>query len=163
DRNHILALDMNGNAAGYTNERIVNFYDRLLERASALPGVRSATLSAFAPVSGRMIGVNLRIEGYTQHAGEELKAFLNVVRPGYFGTLGIELLQGRDFTPQDSPNSPRVAIINRALARHYFGDRDPIGKRIEFVEGGRVLQIVGVVADSKYYDLREDTTDFLYV
>jgi predicted permease len=163
DRNHILALDMNGNAPGYTNERIVNFYDRLLERASALPGVRSATLSSFAPVSGRMLGINLRVEDYTQYAGEELKAFLNTVRPGYFSTLGIELLRGRDFTPQDSPNSPRVVIVNRALAQHYFGDRDPIGKNIEFVEGGRKFQIVGVVADSKYYDLREDTTDFVYI
>ncbi len=162
DRDHILALDLNGNGPGYTNERIVNFYDRLLERSSALPGVRSATLSSYAPVSGRMIGVNLRVEGYTARPGEELKAFLCGVRPGYFSTLGIGLLQGRDFTLQDSPDSPRVAIVNRALARHYFGDRDPLGKRIEFVEGGRAFEIVGVVADSKYYNLREDTIDFVY-
>jgi predicted permease len=164
DRDHILALDMygmSGNSPEYTNERIASFYDRLLERARALPGVRSATLSSFAPVSGSMIGVNLRAEGYEPRPGEEPKAFLNGVTPGYFSTLGIDLLQGRDFAPQDSPSSPRVAIVNRSLARHYFGDRDPIGKRLEFVESGRKFEIVGVVADSKYYDLRENATDFM--
>jgi predicted permease len=162
DRDHVLALDMAGNSLGYTSERIENFYERMLERVQALPGVRSATLSSFAPVSGRMIGVNLRADGYTARPGEELKAFLNVVRPGYFRTLGIPLLQGRDFMPQDSPNSPRVAVVNGSLARHYFGDQDPIGKRVEFVEGGRKFEIIGVVADSKYYDLRENTTDLMY-
>jgi putative ABC transport system permease protein len=166
DRDHILALDMyrmSGNSPAYTNERIASFYDRLLERTRALPGVRSATLSSFAPVSGSMIGVNLRAEGYEPHPGEEPKAFLNGVTPGYFSTLGIDLLQGRDFTPQDSPTSPRVAIVNRSLARHYFGDRNPISKRVEFVESGQKFEIVGVVADSKYYDLRENATDLIYL
>jgi predicted permease len=162
DRDHVLALDMNGSVPGYTNERIESFYNGLLERVRALPGVRSAALSSFAPVSGNMIGVNLRAEGYTPRPGEELKAFLNGVTPGYFSTLGIELLQGRDFTLLDSPASPHVAVVNRSLARHYFGDVNPIGKRIEFVEGGRTFEIVGVVADSKYYDLRENARDLLY-
>jgi predicted permease len=163
DRDHILALDMNGNAAGQTPERVKSFYDLLLEKSSGLPEVRSAALSSFAPVSGRMFGINLHVEGYAAHSGEELKAFLCGVRPGYFNTLGIPLLEGRDFTLQDSPDTPPVAIVNRALARHYFGNEYPVGKRIEFVEGNRKLEIVGVVADSKYYDLREATTDFVYI
>jgi predicted permease len=160
---HVLALDMNGNAKGHTQDQVKNFYDRLLEKASALPGVRSATFSSFAPVSGGMFGINLKVEGYAARSGEELKAFECAARPGYFNTLGIELLQGRDFNLQDSPDSPRVVVINRSLARHYFGGQNPLGKRIEFVEGNRILQIVGVVADSKYNDLREEATDFLYI
>ena len=164
DRDHILALDMEGNAPGQTPETVKNFSDRLLEKVGVLPGVRSATLSSFAPVSGREFGINLRVEGYTARVGEELKAFMTVVRPGYFSTLGIELLQGRDFTLQDSPASPRVAVVNRALARHYFGDENPVGRRLEFVEGnGWKLQIVGVVADTKYRDLREAPVDIVYV
>jgi predicted permease len=163
DRDHILALDLNGKTVGHTPEQVKNFYDQLLEKTTGLPGVRSATLSSFAPVSGRMIGVNVRVQGYTAGAGEEMHVFLTGVRPGYFNTLGIELLRGRDFTPQDSPSSPRVAVINRSLARHYFGDRDPVGKRLEFVEGNLTLQIVGVVANSKYLTLREDATDFVYL
>jgi len=163
DRDHVLAVDMNGSAPGHGNQRIDGFYDHLMERVRALPGVRSVALSSFAPVSGNMIGVNLRAEGYTPRPQEELKAFLNGVTPGYFSTLGIELLQGRDFTQLDSATLPRVAIVNRSLARHYFGDLNPIGKRIEFVEGGRSFEIVGVVADSKYHDLRENATDLVYL
>ena len=80
---------------------------------------------------------------------------MNSVTPGYFNTLGIILLEGRDFTPGDRPDSPRVAVLNRSLARHYFANEDPVGKRLDFVEGGRSVQIIGVVADTKYYDLRE--------
>lgn len=162
DREHVLAIDMDGSVPRQTAEAVKGFYDRLLEQTEALPNVRSAALSSFAPVSGRMIGVNLHVEGYSARSGEELKAFLCGVRPGYFNTLGITLLQGRDFDLQDSPDTPQVAIVNLSLARHYFGNEDPIGKRIEFVEGGRTLEIVGVVADAKYYDLREATTDFVY-
>jgi predicted permease len=163
DRDHVLAMDMEGNAPGQTAQTVNNFYDRLLEQVNGFPGVRSATISLFAPVSGAEYGINLEIEGYSAKKGEELKAFLASVRPGYFSTLGIELLQGRDFTLQDSPTSPRVAIINRALARHYFGAQDPIGKELKFVEGNRKAQIVGVVADTKYKNLREPTLDLVYV
>ncbi|HEY6307395.1 MAG TPA: ABC transporter permease [Candidatus Angelobacter sp.] len=164
DRDHILTLDMNGNTIKHTPEQVKNFYDRLLEKAGSLPGVRSATLSSFAPVSGREIGINLRqVEGYTARPGEEMKVFLMGVRPGYFGTLGIALLEGRDFVPQDSLNSLQVAIINRSLARHYFGDQNPVGKRLQTNEGNHTWEIVGVVADSKYLNLREDATDFVYL
>src|SRR5207249_1243890 len=81
---------------------------------------------------------------------------------GYFSAMGIEILEGRDFTFQDTPLTPRVVLINRSLARHYFGGEDPIGRTLAFVEGGRSTQIIGVVSDSKYYDLREKQTDFVY-
>jgi predicted permease len=109
-----------------------------------------------------MIGVNLQVDGYTPHTGEELKAFLVSVRPGYFNTLGIPFLQGRDFTPQDSP-SPLLVVVNQSLARHYFGDQDPVGRHIQFEEGGRRFQIVGVVTNSKYFNLREETPDLVYL
>lgn len=163
ERDHILTLDLNGSSASYTQQQVKNFYDRLLEKTQALPAVRSATLSLFAPISGREYGINLRVQGYTASPGEEMKAFLTTVRPGYFNTMGIELLQGRDFTMQDSPESPRVAIINRSLARHYFGDHDPTGRKLEFVEGNQTFQIVGVVANTKYKDLREDQLDIVYL
>jgi predicted permease len=163
DRDHVIALDINGVAAGHTPEQIKNFYDRLLESVSVLPGVRSATLSSFAPLSGRVVGVNVRAEGSASSSGKDTHVFLIGVRPGYFSTLGIELLQGQDFSLQSSLGSPPVAIINRSLGRHHFGDQNPVGRRLETIEGNRSLQIVGVVADSKYNNLREDTTDFLYL
>lgn len=163
DRNHVLALDMKGDPTGRTVEQVSSFYDRLLEQVNALPGVASATLSSFAPISDSAFGINLRVDGYNARAGEELKAFLTTVRPDYFKTMGMELLQGRDFTLHDLVVSPAPTVVNRSLAQHYFPGQDPVGKRIEFVEGGRVLQVIGVVADSKYIDLREPPTDLLFV
>ncbi len=169
DRDHILVLDMSGSVTR-TPDQVKNFYDQLFEKAAALPGVRSVTLSSFAPVSDRVIGINLRVvDGYTARSGEEMKVFLVGVMPGYFRTLGVRLLQGRDFVPQDFPSKPqvssvpRVVIVNRGLAQHYFGDQDPIGKRLHTVEGNGTWEIIGVVADSKYLSLREDATDFVYL
>ena len=84
--------------------------------------------------------------------------------PRYFETMGIQLLAGSDFGAQDIGITSRVAIINRTMARHYFGDEPPIGKRIRMVEGNRPpFEIVGVAADSVYNDLREQTPDFFYL
>jgi putative ABC transport system permease protein len=92
------------------------------------------------------------------------------VSPAYFETMGIPLLAGREFTEQDvhadSPSNlaTTAAIINRTMAHRFFGDASPVGKHIQFVEGNHPqLEIVGVVADSKYNDLREGPTDFFYI
>ncbi|HYL94124.1 MAG TPA: ABC transporter permease [Alphaproteobacteria bacterium] len=163
-RSRILAIEMNGNAPGRTADQVNQFYEQLLEKTRALPGVRSAALSAFAPISGHMFGVNLSVEGYTPRGGEELHGFFNVVRPGYFATLGIPVLEGRDFFPGDRTTSTRVAIINLTMARHFFGQQSALGRRIQIIEGGGPpLEVVGVVADSKYDDLREETPDFFYM
>lgn len=162
DRSHIIAIDMNGGAKGRTPQQVQNFYEQLLERANALPGVRSATLSNFAPLSGEEMGINVKAEGAPEPSGKDSHVFLLGVRPGYFFTVGIDLLQGSDFSLQ-SRSGTHLAIINLSLARHYFGDQNPVGKRLQTIEGNRMLQIVGVVADSKYNNLREDVTDFLYL
>jgi predicted permease len=114
-------------------------------------------------MSGRELGINLSVPGYETRAGEELHAFFNSVGPGYFNTMQIPLLRGRDFDAHDSANSPRVAVINQAMAAHFFGNSDPVGKHVRFVEGNRELEIVGVVANAKYNDIREATPDFLYL
>jgi predicted permease len=118
-----------------------------------------------------VIGINVTVDGYTLKPGEVANERFIGVSPGYFETMGIPLLMGRDFTEADvHPNSPSdlltsVAIINRTMARRFFGDGNPIGKYFHFVEGGTrpPLEIVGVVADSKYNDLREGPTDFFYL
>jgi predicted permease len=163
NRDSVLTAVMNGSATSHSAQQVAHFYNRLLARVRALPGVRSASLSLFTPVSGRELGINVRVEGHDMQPGEETHAFFNSVRPGYFSTLGIPLLTGRDFSAQDTPDSPPVAIINQTMARHYFGDQSPLGKTFKTVEGNRgPFEIVGVVADSKYNDLREQTPDFFY-
>jgi predicted permease len=163
DRSHVIAIDMDGDAKGRTPQQVQDFYEELFERANALPGVRSATLSNFAPLSGGEMGINVKAEGAAEPSGKDSHVFLIGVRPGYFSTLGIDLLQGSDFSLQSISRAHQLAIINRSLARHYFGDQNPVGKRLQTIEGNRMLQIIGVVADSKYNNMREDVTDFLYI
>ncbi|HET9400397.1 MAG TPA: ABC transporter permease [Candidatus Acidoferrales bacterium] len=164
DRNHLIAISFFAGAAGRTPDQAKDFYERLTESAKGLPGVRSATVSGWVPVSGNIFGINVSVEGHEPRKGEQPHVFFAGVSPGYFGTLDIPLLEGRDFSDLDKPDSPRVAILNRTMARHYFGEESAIGKRFRFVEGNwPPMEIVGVVADSTYNDLRETTPDFLYV
>jgi putative ABC transport system permease protein len=162
----VLVADMNDASDGWSPERVHRFYDRLLAHAKRLPGVQSASLASFSPMSGRVLGINLQVEGYNAQAGnsEDMHAFFNQVRPRYFATLGTTLIEGRDFSPQDTVNTPRVAIVNRTMARHYFGGESALGKTFKTVEGNRgPFTIIGVVADSRYNDLREATPDFFYL
>jgi len=147
-----------------TTEQIRGFYSQLFGRAKNLPGVQSTALASFPPVSGFVRGVNLAVEGRPPEPLEASHALFNSVTPGYFETMGIPLIAGRDFTDHDPPGPGSAAIINRAMARHYFGGESPLGKRFRFVEGNRPpMEIIGVVADSKYNDLREQAPDFFYL
>lgn len=170
DRDNVLVVTMNGFAASQTRVQMAVFYNRLLERVKQLPGVRSACYSSFTPISGKEVGVNVTVEGYTLRLGEVANDRFTGVSPGYFETMGIPLLEGRDFTEADahensnSPQPTTVAIINRTMARRFFDDTSPLGKHFRFVEGNRpALEIVGVVAESKYNDLREKPIDFFYI
>lgn len=170
DRDKVSIVTINGYSASRTRDQVAAFYDQLLQRVKQLPEVHSASYSSFAPISGKEVGVNVVVEGYTLRPGEVANERFVGISPGYFETMGIPLLQGRDFAQQeihpDSPSyqSTSVAIINRTMAHRFFGDSSPLGKHFHFVEGNRPpLEIVGVVADSKYNGLRESPTDFFYI
>lgn len=170
DRDKVSIVTINGYSASRTRDQVAAFYDQLLQRVKQLPEVHSASYSSFAPISGKEVGVNVVVEGYTLRPGEVANERFVGISPGYFETMGIPLLQGRDFARQeihpDSPSyqSTSVAIINRTMAHRFFGDSSPLGKHFHFVEENRPpLEIVGVVADSKYNGLREGPTDFFYI
>jgi len=170
DRDKVSIVTINGYSASRTRDQVAAFYDLLLQRVKQLPEVHSASYSSFAPISGKEVGVNVVVEGYTLRPGELANERFVGISPGYFETMGIALLQGRDFTQQEvhpdssSYQSTSVAIINRTMAHRFFGESSPLGKHFHFVEGNRPpLEIVGVVADSKYNGLREGPTDFFYI
>jgi predicted permease len=170
DRDKVLIVTMNGYSTSRTRHQIAQFYSQLLDRVKQLPGVHSASYSSFTPISGREVGVNVVVEGHTLRPGEVANERFVGVSPGYFETMGIPLLLGREFSEADvhpdsaSNFSTTVAIINRTMAHRFFANGSPLGKHFHFVEGKRPpLEIVGVVADSKYNDLREGPTDFFYI
>jgi putative ABC transport system permease protein len=132
----------------------------LLRHAEAVPGVESACAS-FDGALGNASGIRgFRFEGSSMAAGEDQRAGASWVSPRYFETLGIPLLEGREFSPRDNASSLPVAIVNRTMARRYTGTDHPVGRR--FVFNGKSYEIVGVSKDAKHGDLRKSTQSFAY-
>src|SRR5262249_36134961 len=122
----------------------------------------SATAADFAPL-GNNTNRDLFVEGYQPAATEpSLSPGFGAVLPGYFATLGVPLVAGRDFTPGDV-NGPKTAVVNETFARHYFGGQNPIGRRIGFRKDQHDIEIIGVVKDGKYGSLRENPVRMLYM
>jgi predicted permease len=159
----VLSIDLS--MIGYSSERAKVFYSEALASVRALPGVLSAAVASFLPLGFTQLGVSLTIPGYEPRPGEEPSpgAGLSYVGPGYFQTMHIPLLDGRDFTPQDNGKAPGVIIINEAMARSYWPGQDPVGRRIFLGRpGGSAFQIVGIVPTGKYRSLGESPAPFLY-
>jgi predicted permease len=163
----VLLFNVNPSMVGYGNTRAAALYQDVLERIHSIPGVRSTSLSVYGPFSTGFSFVVPTVEGYTPPAGKEpLPTGINIVGPDYFRTIGTPVLIGRDFTSADREGSPRVAIVNETMARRYFAGTNPIGRRFNIADykaDASWLQIVGVVKDSKYHDLREQTPAMAYV
>jgi predicted permease len=167
DTRNALVASIDVQSFGYNEARGRVLYQNLLDRVAALPGVRSASLADLLPLTP-----SERVEGFTiegaPRTGEPGPAVQDVVvAPGYFRTMGIPLLRGRDFTVRDGKGAPPVVIINDAMARKYWPGQDPLGRRI--VMGGeddpknrQVCEIVGVAKTGKYRTLGEDPLPFMY-
>src|SRR5262245_6112463 len=138
-----------------------DFYRQLTERLKALPGVVNASVVFQLPLSGTGASTGLVIEGQPGDLGDRPFGVIHSVGPEYFRAMGIQLVKGREFTERDDLSSPRVLIINEALARKHFPNEDPIGKRITpgfssvpiTGDDGR-REVVGVVADVKHHSLQ---------
>ena len=125
----------------------------------------SAAVATMSPLSGWYRGVKIAIHGPVQGPEKDRGISINQVTDGYFETTGIRLLAGRSFTPRDRSGSLRVAILNETAARAYFGAESPLGRKVNF-PGQRVqdeFEIVGVVADARYKDLRTPDERMAYV
>ena len=161
---NLLLFQVDGAAGGYKGAANLRFQQELLDKFSAIPGVRAATLSSNGLFSHSESGDPISVEGYTPKSDEKPNSRMDHVGPGYFSTVGIPVLIGREIAPQDSGNGPRVAVINKTFAEHFFGATNPIGKKVQDVYPGnpQEMEIVGVVADAKYNSLREKTPTRIY-
>jgi predicted permease len=159
-------------------ERQASFFAQLIEKVASLPGVQAAGAACAVPFSYghfgafeegfRIMNQSFKIEGWPSYeAGREPRSDYSSVSPDYFKAIGIPLLRGRYFTDRDTKGASRVAIINNTMARMFFPDEDPIGKRIHLTGGltnGDEIyrEIVGVVGDVKYYSLDQETSAQIY-
>jgi predicted permease len=151
----VVIATLNPGLSRYTPERAKAFFDELLEHASRLPGVTAATVADAPLLSGTYID-GLGVEG------KDVEAALRLVGPRFFETMGIGIRAGRDFSPADSAQSQRVVIVTESIARRYLAGRDPIGARVS-VDGAKNVEIIGVIADTKYQGLREATMNVVYL
>src|SRR6185369_8064180 len=170
----ILNAQLNINLLRYTKAQGQEFYRQVIERVEALPGVESASLARVVPMSGSGRTTSILIEG--QEAREDNfrsegsgtqestnSATANVVGPKYFQTMGISLVRGRDFGPQDKEGAPLVIVVTEAFVRRYFADQDPLGRRVSLRGAqGPWSQIVGVARDGKYRTLGESARATVY-
>ncbi len=150
---HVLLVGTNPRIAGYELAQLPSLYLSILDRLNHLPGVQSATIASYAPLSGYGSTGNISVQGRPPLHGEDADAERILVGPNYIETLGLKILLGREIGLQDTAASPRVAMVNEAFVRRFLGGADPIGQRFGF--GGRKssgdLEIVGVVNDAKYH------------
>jgi predicted permease len=160
-RDHVLLVTLDPSRSGYRRAQLAQPYQELLQRLETIPGVRSATLSGMTPIQGAGANRDATVEGYQPSPGELRYLAENWVAPKYFETYGTPLLAGRDFSFEDQ-GRPRVAIVNRTMARQYFGDASPIGKHVLFDGDDRPYEIVGVAGDAKYRDVGEATPRIIY-
>jgi predicted permease len=138
----------------------------VLERIRQIPGIRNAGWATMNPISGRDRGAILEVPGFTPQSESDKNIHLAAVSPGYFETLGVPLLLGRGFRSGDHAASLKVAILNETAARFYFGNANPIGRKVRFVNyPGRDLlyEVVGVTRDIIHDEIREPASRFIYL
>jgi hypothetical protein len=136
----------------------------LLAKISAIPGLRGATVSKDGLFSHSESADPIAVEGYTPKAGEEMHSRMDHVGPGYFSTLGIPILMGREIEAQDTAVSVRAAVINQTFARRFFPNTNPVGQHVRDTYSGNPAEmvVVGVAADAKYNNLREKAEPRIY-
>jgi len=161
-KENVLLASVNPILNGYSPEKARNFFDELLTRTRTMPGVAAASLATDSPISGGWDSNGIVVEGYTPREGERMNNDVTYVSTDYFKTLSIPFVQGRDFSDQDRLGTPKVAVMNEKMAQHYFGNTNPIGKRIGLGDVPDIT-IVGIVKDAKYITMRHEMRRHFYV
>ena len=149
-------------SAGYKPDRAKIFYEQMLERIRALPAVQSVALARVRPFSYTVYSsAPLEIDGYQPPRKEQVAADYNQVGEGYFATIGIPIIAGREFTRNDDENVPPVAIVNETMAAKYWPGKNAIGHRLKVKD--KWMEVVGVAKNAKYERMLEAPKPFFYV
>jgi len=142
----------------------IAFANDLLQRVRAIPGVESAALATIVPISGDGIGHDILWGQTGEPEGDAPVADFNIISQGYFDTLQTKILSGRDFNDHDTNGSPNAAIVNEAFAKQFAKGMNPVGMifRVRTLQTTRLYEIIGLVRNTKYFDLREDFQPIVY-
>jgi predicted permease len=165
-RDGILVADIDFSARHLPTESRKAFSEELLRRVRAIPGVDSAAIAAIVPLSGDGIGHDILLGDTGEPEGEAPVAAFNYVSTGYFDTLQTPFLVGKDFDEHDRLGAPNVAIVNEAFVKQFAQGKNPLETRFRvrrLMKTSSPYQIIGVVRNTKYIDLREDLGPIVYV
>jgi predicted permease len=163
---NLVTFQLSPSLSGYDETRGQLFYEQLLDRLRAAPGVKAAALASVPILAGNEWDSSTAVEGYQFKDGEDMQAFMNALSPGYFETMNIPIVDGRDFRNSDARKESTVAIVNRRFADFFFPGRSAVGKRIGSGGGPGTklnIEIIGVVANSLYEGPREGVRRQVFV
>lgn len=163
---HVLVAKVSAPAGLATKEAQANHYRQLLEETRSIPGVMQAGVSTVLPFGGLMITSSITVEGLADANWHNYGIYLREISPGYFSSLGVRLLRGRDFDAGDTAKSDRVVMISDELARHYWPGQDPVGKRVSRSDHPKPedwATVIGVVESIKHRSLRTGADAELYL
>ena len=164
-RKDALLISVDPHLAGYRGARVAEFYKQATDRIAALPGVRSVSLMRDRLMSGNVYMSGVSVPGYTPKNGEDAQhmwIITNSVGSGFIRTAGMQLLHGRDFTDQDNQRSAKVAVVNEAMAMHFFDTPNAVGRKFFHDPAEPPVEIVGVVHDLKYMGVRDEKQDLIF-
>ena len=161
EQDHILTASVGLNIAGYSDDEAQAIRHKILDRVSTLQGVTVASLTDWVPLSFTRKTSNVYPEGYLPRLHESLEVRRADVTPRYFETLGIPLIEGRDFTQDDNEKAPLVLIVDETAARRYWPGQDPLGKKL--LIWGHPVVVVGVVRNSKHQFVNERPEPMVYM
>ena len=159
----LVLMDVDVALQRYDSTRGKAFFAQLRDRAAALPGVRRAVMASAVPFGGNISSAAVVLEHASAARPDgSMDAWHNVVSDGYFSTLGIRLLRGREFTAQDDSAAPRVVVVNEAFANRVWPNEEALGKRLRPERGGPLAEVVGVVGTHKLLFVNEEPMSFVY-
>jgi len=159
---HLMSFSIQPALNGYSRERAIAFFDALQQRLESLPGVRAVAATQTPVLGNSNWDEGVDVPGYQAKEGDTAPNVDNV-NVGYFAALGMPLIAGREFRASDNMASRRVAVVNQTFVKTYFGDANPLGREFYFTADKTAsIEIVGVVRDSKYADVREEKQRFVF-
>jgi predicted permease len=161
DRAQVISARVDPRTSGFSQAQLPALYERLLERAHRVPGATSASIALYGALTGTARISGVVVEGRPRLGGGQDNMREEYVGLDYFRTVGMSLIRGRDFRPQDDARAPQVAVINAAMAKKFFGDDDPLGRKFGYGTPPDT-EIIGVVADARVDGLRRDVPAMAY-
>lgn len=165
DSDHLLCFGVSPLSYGYKGPEVAQLLQEMIDRLNALPGIRGASLTENGLFGGMDSNSDISVEGAKPNTAGPQDSHWDMVGPDFFSTAGIPVLYGREIGPQDSESGQRVGVVNQTAARYFFGDANPIGKRMQVKTtlGLQDFVVIGVVADSKHRSVREKPQRRFYV